>query len=65
MRVVRFPKVPRKLLEIPSPTEVAAVLSELDSPVSRPLLFCAYAAGLRVSEARDAPSRTRSTRHES
>ena len=48
---VRFPKVPRKLLEIPSPTEVAAVLSELSSPVYRALLFCAYGAGLRVSEA--------------
>ena len=48
---VRFPKVPLKLLDIPSPTEVAAVLSELDSPVYRTLLFCAYGAGLRVSEA--------------
>jgi len=48
---VRFPKVPLKLLDIPSPTEVAAVLAELDSPVYRTLLFCAYGAGLRVSEA--------------
>ncbi len=48
---VRFPKVPMKLLDIPSPTEVAAVLSELTSPVYRTLLFCAYGAGLRVSEA--------------
>ena len=48
---VRFPKVPVKLLDIPSPSEVAAVLAELDSPVYRTLLFCAYGAGLRVSEA--------------
>jgi len=48
---MRFPKVPRPLLDIPSPSEVAAVLSELDSPVYRTLLFCAYGAGLRVSEA--------------
>lgn len=48
---VRFPKVPMKLLDIPSPTEVAAVLSELTSPVYRTLLFCAYGSGLRVSEA--------------
>jgi site-specific recombinase XerD len=48
---VKFPKVPLKLLDIPSPTEVAAVLSELESPVCRTLLFCAYGAGLRVSEA--------------
>ena len=48
---VRFPKVPLKLLDIPSPSEVAAVLSELESPVYRTLLFCAYGAGLRVSEA--------------
>ena len=48
---VTFPKVPIKLLDIPSPTEVAAVLSELHSPVYRTLLFCAYGAGLRVSEA--------------
>ena len=48
---LRYPKVPRKLLDIPSPTEVAAVLAELDSPVYRTLLFCAYGAGLRVSEA--------------
>lgn len=48
---VRFPKVPLKLLDIPSPSEVAAVLSELKSPMYRTLLFCAYGAGLRVSEA--------------
>lgn len=48
---VRFPKVPVKLLDIPSPSEVAAVLSELTSPVYRTLLFCAYGAGLRVAEA--------------
>jgi site-specific recombinase XerD len=48
---VRFPKVPQKLLDIPSPTEVAAVLSELTSPVYRTLLCCAYGSGLRVSEA--------------
>jgi site-specific recombinase XerD len=48
---VKFPKVPRKLLDIPTPTEVAAVLHELQSPVYRTLLACAYAAGLRVSEA--------------
>jgi site-specific recombinase XerD len=48
---VTFPKVPLKLLDIPSPTEVAAVLSELQSPVYRTLLFCAYGAGLRVGEA--------------
>ena len=48
---VRFPKVPLKLLDIPSPSEVAAVLSQLKSPMYRTLLFCAYGAGLRVSEA--------------
>jgi len=48
---VKFPKVPLKLLDIPSPSEVAAVLSELKSPVYRTLLFCAYGAGLRVGEA--------------
>jgi site-specific recombinase XerD len=48
---VRFPKVPVKLLDIPSPSEVAAVLSELRSPMYRTLLCCAYGAGLRVSEA--------------
>ena len=48
---VKFPKVPLKLLDIPSPSEVAAVLSELQSPVYRTLLVCAYVAGLRVSEA--------------
>lgn len=48
---VRFPKVPVKLLDVPSPSEVAAVLSELTSPMYRTLLFCAYGAGLRLSEA--------------
>jgi site-specific recombinase XerD len=48
---VKFPKVPVKLLDIPTPTEVAAVLCELRSPVYRTLLACAYGAGLRVSEA--------------
>lgn len=48
---VKFPKIPLKLLDIPSPSEVAAVLSELTSPVYRTLLFCAYGAGLRVGEA--------------
>jgi site-specific recombinase XerD len=48
---VKFPKVPLTLLEIPSPTEVAAVLSALTSRVYRTLLCCAYGAGLRVSEA--------------
>lgn len=48
---VRSPKVPLELLDIPSPTEVAAALSELESPVYRTLLLCAYGAGLRVSEA--------------
>lgn len=48
---VRFPKVPVKLLDVPSPTEVAAVLSELASPMYRTLLLCAYGAGLRLSEA--------------
>jgi site-specific recombinase XerD len=48
---VRFPKVPLKLLDIPSPSEVAAVLSALRSPMYRTLLCCAYGAGLRVSEA--------------
>jgi len=48
---VKFPKVPLKLLDIPSPTEVAAVLCELESPVYRTLLVCAYGAGLRVREA--------------
>ena len=33
------------------PEVVAAVLSELKSPVYRTLLFCAYGAGLRVGEA--------------
>jgi site-specific recombinase XerD len=48
---VKFPKVPMKLLDIPSPTEVAAVLWELESRVYRTLLYCAYGTGLRVSEA--------------
>jgi site-specific recombinase XerD len=48
---VKFPKVAQKLLDIPSPSEVAAVLSELRSPVHRTVLLCGYGAGLRVSEA--------------
>jgi len=48
---VRFPKVPRPLLQIPTPAEVAAVLAEVTSIVHRMVLFCAYGAGLRVSEA--------------
>lgn len=48
---VKFPKVPLTLLDIPSPTEVATVLSELRSPVYRTLLLCAYGSGLRVAEA--------------
>jgi site-specific recombinase XerD len=48
---VKFPKVPQKLLDIPSPSEVAAVLSELRVPMYRAVLYCAYGAGLRVSEA--------------
>lgn len=48
---VKFPKVALKLLDIPTPTEVAAVLGELKSPVYRTLLLCAYGAGLRVGEA--------------
>ena len=48
---VRFPKVPRPLLQIPTPGEVAAVLAEVTSIVHRMVLFCAYGAGLRISEA--------------
>ena len=48
---IPYPKVPRVLLDIPSPGEVAKVLSALHSPKYRMLLFCAYGSGLRVSEA--------------
>jgi len=48
---VAYPKVPRTLLDIPSPGEVAKVLGALTSPRHRLALFCAYGAGLRVSEA--------------
>jgi site-specific recombinase XerD len=43
--------VPRTLLDIPSPAEVAKVLAAVRSPKYRMLLFCAYGSGLRVSEA--------------
>jgi len=46
-----YPKVPRTLLDIPSPGEVATVLAAVRSPKYRVLLFCAYGAGLRVREA--------------
>jgi len=48
---IPYPKVPRVLLDIPSPGEVAKVLGALRSPKYRMLLFCAYGSGLRVSEA--------------
>lgn len=48
---IPYPKVPRTLLDIPSPTEVAKVLAAVRSPKYRMLLFCAYGAGLRVAEA--------------
>lgn len=48
---IAYPKVPRPLLDIPSPGEVAKVLSTMRSPKHRMVLFCAYGAGLRVSEA--------------
>ncbi|MGH8700640.1 MAG: tyrosine-type recombinase/integrase [Burkholderiales bacterium] len=48
---IPYPKVPRVLLDIPSPGEVAKVLSALRAPKYRMLLFCAYGSGLRVSEA--------------
>ena len=48
---IPYPKVPRTLLDIPSPAEVAKVLAAVRSPKYRMLLFCAYGAGLRVSEA--------------
>ena len=48
---IAYPKVPRTLLDIPSPGEVAKVLGALHSPRHRLALFCAYGAGLRVSEA--------------
>ena len=46
-----YPRVPRPLLDIPSPQEVATVLDALESIKHRLLLSCAYAAGLRVNEA--------------
>lgn len=46
-----YPRVPRPLLDIPSPQEVASVLDALESSKHRLLLTCAYAAGLRVNEA--------------
>ena len=48
---IAYPKVPRTLLDIPSPGEVAKVLGALAAPRHRLALFCAYGAGLRVSEA--------------
>ncbi len=48
---IPYPKIPRVLLDIPSPGEVAKVLGALRSPKYRMLLCCAYGAGLRVSEA--------------
>lgn len=45
------PKVPRVLLDIPSPGEVAKVLSAVRALKYRMVLFCAYGAGLRVREA--------------
>lgn len=48
---IPYPKVPRTLLDIPSPGEVAKVLAAVRSPKYRMLLFCAYGSGLRVSEA--------------
>jgi site-specific recombinase XerD len=48
---IPYPKVPRVLLDIPSPGEVAKVLGALRAPKYRMLLFCAYGSGLRVSEA--------------
>ena len=46
-----YPKVPRILLDIPGPTEVAAALAEVKSAKYRVVLLCAYGAGLRVREA--------------
>ena len=48
---IPYPKVPRVLLDIPSPGEVAKVLGALREPKYRMVLFCAYGSGLRVSEA--------------
>ena len=48
---IPYPKVPRTLLDIPSPGEGAKVLAAVRSPKYRMLLFCAYGAGRRVSEA--------------
>jgi integrase/recombinase XerD len=46
-----YPKVPRPLLDIPSPGEVAKVLAAARTLKYRMVLFCAYGAGLRVREA--------------
>ena len=46
-----YPKVPRPLLDIPSPGEVAKVLAAVRTLKYRMVLFCAYGAGLRVREA--------------
>jgi len=48
---IPYPKVPRTLLDIPSPGEVAKVLAAVSSLKDRMRLFCAYGAGLRVGEA--------------
>ena len=48
---VPYPKVPHPLLDIPSPGEVAKVLGAMRSPHYRMILFCAYGAGLRITEA--------------
>jgi len=48
---IPYPKVPRPLLDIPSPGEVAKVLGTMSSLKYRMVLFCAYGAGLRVTEA--------------
>ena len=46
-----YPKVPRPLLDIPSPGEVAKVLAAVRTLKYRMVLFCAYGARLRVREA--------------
>ena len=48
---IPYPKVPKPLLDIPTADEIATVLGAVRSPKIRVLLFCAYAAGLRVAEA--------------
>ena len=48
---IPYPKVPRTLLDIPSPGEVAQVLAAVRTPKYRMVLFCAYGAGLRLAEA--------------